>query len=290
MNASARSGPRKGAALRALLLDFRRVTGVDSSGWHNFHKIVELGAQDRFRVVLSQLPRGLEQAVRLEGMLDAGCDHVRLVEDIDRGLEFLEEELLAWPSCGLAEAPAAFDGADREPALVDGLAAYAERRAFDPGEALIGQGDASEDVFIVRSGWIAVVVDGPNGEKIRLRRAGPGTVVGEIAFILRRPRTASAIADTAVVADRLSPAALARMAAEDPHLLLACRRPSCASSPGASPTAPSSPCSSAASRAAQSSGKPNSLGSRQTNSSRSSSMPVCRSGEVDARWSGPARR
>jgi SulP family sulfate permease len=170
--------------------------------------------------VLSQLPRGLEQAVRLEGMLDAGCDHVRLVEDIDRGLEFLEEELLALGSYGLTEAPAAFDGAGSEPALVDGLAAYAERRAFAPGEALIRQGDASEDVFIVRSGWIAVVVDEPNGEKIRLRRAGPGTVVGEIAFILRRPRTASAIADTAVVADRLSAAALARMAADDPHLLL----------------------------------------------------------------------
>ena len=91
-----RARTEEGPALRALLLDFRRVTGVDSSGWHNFRKIVELGAQDRFRVVLSQLPPAWSRPLRLEGMLDARlrpCPPGRA--DIDRGLEFLEEELLA---------------------------------------------------------------------------------------------------------------------------------------------------------------------------------------------------
>src|SRR5262249_3890232 len=146
------------------------------------------GLQDRFRVVFSQLPPALEQAVRLEGILDARHPHVRLVADMDRGLELLEEETLAAAPSGLAEAPAVFAGAAQEPALIEGLAGYAERWSFAPGEALIRQGDASEDVFIVRSGWIIVLVSGPHGEMIRLRRSGPGTVVGEIAFLLRRPR------------------------------------------------------------------------------------------------------
>ena len=188
--------------------NFRRVTGVDSSGWHNFRKIVDLGHQDRFHVVLSRLPAALEQAVRLEGIVDARHTHVRLVPDMDHGLELLEEETLAAQPCGLGEAPALFVDAAAETALSEGLADYAERWSFAPGEALIRQGDASEDVFIVRSGWIAIVIDGPGGEKIRLRRAGPGTVVGEIAFILRRPRTAWAVADTPVTADRLTAAAI----------------------------------------------------------------------------------
>ena len=208
--------------LCALVLDFRRVTGVDSSGWHNFRKIVDLGAQDRFRVVLSQLPQVLREAMLAEGLLDARNDHVRQVHDIDRGLELLEEELLAAHPCGLAEAPTLYDAA--EPPLLDGLDGYAERRSFAPGEALIRQGDGSEDVFIIRSGWIAIVVDGAGGERIRLRRAGPGTVVGELAFILRRPRTAWAVADTAVIADRLTAAAIARMATEDPLLLVRLQR------------------------------------------------------------------
>ena len=146
--------------------------------------------------------------------------HVRLVQTSTAAWSSWRRS--RWPvvPCGLDEAPAVFAGAASEPALIEGLADYAERWSFAPGEALIRQGDASEDVFIVRSGWIAIVVDRPQGETIRLRRAGPGTVVGEIAFLLRRPRSASAIADTPVEADRLSAAALSRMAAEDPHLLL----------------------------------------------------------------------
>ena len=85
---------------------------------------------------------------------------------------------------------------------------------------LIRQGDASDDVYIVRQGSITILVDGPDGGRIRLRTAGPGTVIGEIAFILRQPRTAWAVADTPVVADRVSRAAVARMAAEEPRLLL----------------------------------------------------------------------
>ena len=45
--------------------------------------------------------------------------------------------------------------------------------------------------------------------------------MGEIAFILRRPRTAWAVADTAVTADRITRADVARMAAEEPQLLVA---------------------------------------------------------------------
>lgn len=212
---------RERPLLRGLVLDFRRVTGVDSSGWHNFRKIVDLGAQDHFQVMLSQLPQTLRQAMLTEGLIGPRNRHVRQVDDIDRGLELLEDELLAARPCGLAEAQLADDAA--EP-LLDGLDGYAERRSFAPGEALIRQGDASEDVFIIRSGWIAIVLDGAGSGKIRLRRAGPGTVVGELAFILRRPRTAWAVADTAVTADRLTAAALARMAEEDPLLLVRLQR------------------------------------------------------------------
>ena len=49
-------------------------------------------------------------------------------------------------------------------------------------------------------------------------------MVGELAFILRRPRTAWAVADTAVIADRLTAAAIARMATEDPLLLVRLQR------------------------------------------------------------------
>ena len=143
-----------------------------------------------------------------------------MVHDLDRGLECIENLCLAQRPPGLAEAAPAFDHGPFEPAITERLGAYVEPRTFAAGATLIRQGDASDDVYIVRQGSITILVDGPDGSRIRLRTAGPGTVIGEIAFILRRPRTAWAVADTEVQADRISRAAVARMAAEEPQLLL----------------------------------------------------------------------
>ncbi|MFL5335707.1 MAG: cyclic nucleotide-binding domain-containing protein [Geminicoccaceae bacterium] len=206
--------------LGAVLLDFRRVAGVDSSGWHNFRRVAELGGQHGFEIVFSHLPQRLEQLLRLETVIGAHRPHVRLVDDLDRGLECIENLTLARRPPGLAEAAATFDGGPFDPAITERLGTYVEPRTFAAGETLIRQGDASDDVYIVRRGSISILVDGPEGGRIRLRTAGPGTVIGEIAFILRQPRTAWAVADTEVRADRISRAAVARMAAEEPQLLL----------------------------------------------------------------------
>ena len=209
--------------LRAVLLDFSRVSGIDSSGWHNFRKIVELGQQHGFQVVLTRLPPAVARLLQIEAVAGPRLPHVRVLPDLDRGLEWLEEAALVPGRAdhGLAEARAAF-GTDPLAAFPpERLAGYAEGCRFAAGEALIAQGETSDDVYILRDGTISIAVEGADGGRIRLRTAGPGTVVGEIAFILRRPRTAWAVADTAVTADRITRAAVARMAAEEPQLLLA---------------------------------------------------------------------
>jgi SulP family sulfate permease len=211
------------AHLRAVLLDFSRVSGVDSSGWHNFRKIVELAQQRGFDVVLTRVAPAVERLLQLEGVAGPRLPHVRVLPDLDRGLEWLEEATLARPApAGCLEEAAASFSADPSTAFApERLQGYAQSCSFAAGEHLIAQGDMSDDVFILRQGSISIVVDGPEGGRIRLRTAGPGAVVGEIAFILRRPRTAWAVADTPVTADRITRAAVARMAAEEPHLLLA---------------------------------------------------------------------
>lgn len=213
----------QGAPLRAVLLDFSRVSGVDSSGWHNFRKIVELADQRGFDIVLTRLPPAVKRLLQLEGVAGPRLPHVRVLPDLDRGLEWLEEVTLARPAPGscLEESSATFAPDPSAAFTPERLQGYAQSCSFAAGEHLIAQGDMSDDVYILRSGSISIVVDGPEGGRIRLRTAGPGTVVGEIAFILRRPRTAWAVADTPVTADRITRAAVARMAAEEPHLLLA---------------------------------------------------------------------
>ena len=165
----------------------------------------------------------MERLLQLEAVAGPRLPQVQVLPDLDRGLEWLEDATLACPELGfgLAEATTPFGHDPLAAFPPERLQGYAERCGFAAGETLIAQGDTSDDVYILRSGSISIAVDGPEGGRIRLRTAGPGTVVGEIAFILRRPRTAWAVADTHVTADRITRADVARMAAEEPQLLVA---------------------------------------------------------------------
>ena len=57
-----------------------------------------------------------------------------------------------------------------------------------------------------------------DGNRIRLRKYLPGTVVGEVGALLGSRRTASVIADGIVTAYRLSRSAIERMKMERPEI------------------------------------------------------------------------
>jgi SulP family sulfate permease len=59
---------------------------------------------------------------------------------------------------------------------------------------------------------------------IRIRRTGPGTVLGELGFYLDTPRTASVIADGPGKAYRLTTESLDKMEVSDPELASALHR------------------------------------------------------------------
>ena len=92
---------------------------------------------------------------------------------------------------------------------------YAERRRYAKGEALIRQGDVSRDLFYIERGSVTVILTLADGEHVRLRTMGAGTVVGEIAAYLERPRSASVVADDETLAVLLTGAALAEMRERD---------------------------------------------------------------------------
>lgn len=62
---------------------------------------------------------------------------------------------------------------------------------IEPGTVLIDQGDAGLDCFVVLDGTAAVYI----GSEY-VNSAGKGSVVGEMALVDHRPRSASVIAET----------------------------------------------------------------------------------------------
>lgn len=68
-------------------------------------------------------------------------------------------------------------------------------RRLEPGEILFLAGMGGEEAYLVRRGEIAIYVT-RDGQDVELGRAGPGKIVGEMALLDGRPRSAAARAIT----------------------------------------------------------------------------------------------
>ncbi len=87
-----------------------------------------------------------------------------------------------------------FEGFDQ--AALERIAALGEPVDVEAGATVIEQGDVGLEAFVVRSGELQVSVSGQ-----AVATAGPGSIVGEMALIDRRPRSASvtALTDSVVI-------------------------------------------------------------------------------------------
>jgi CRP/FNR family transcriptional regulator, cyclic AMP receptor protein len=83
-------------------------------------------------------------------------------------------------------------GAD--PAALTEAARLARCISLRPGEAAIGLGDTTNDVFLVADGAVRIVVHTRLGQEVIFGDLGPGELFGEMAAIDGAPRSASVTA------------------------------------------------------------------------------------------------
>ena len=91
-------------------------------------------------------------------------------------------------------------------AALQGLLAAATERSFQPGEALMTQGEPAEGLLILIEGTAHARLEDPDckegsdkdSDDRCIGRFVPGDVVGEMALVTREPRTATVIADSSV--------------------------------------------------------------------------------------------
>jgi SulP family sulfate permease len=200
-------------SLRYLLVDLRRVTGMDSSVVMAFRRVSLLAETHGFELlfcggsepVLDKLHRG--GVVPSEGV-------VRFEPDLDRGLQTVEDGLLTD-----ARQLVSGDGSGAPLAgLPERLENYFERQTLPAGTVLIRQGDPSDDLFVLESGRLNVEATTPEGTRMRLSTVSSGVMVGEVAMYLGTRRGADVVAETPSVVLRLSRASIERMETEDPEL------------------------------------------------------------------------
>jgi SulP family sulfate permease len=206
-------------APRYLVIDLRRVTGVDSSAVVSFVKVMRLAEANGFELVFTGGSDRVRRQLERGGVV--ASELVRFEPDLDRGLQRCEEGLLA-------EAAGTVPAGDGSRAVLagmpPGLRTYLERESLPEGTVLIRQDESAEDLFVVESGRLNVETLTAEGTRMRLRTMRPGVVVGEMAMYTGVPRSADVVAETPSVVLRLRRSSIERIEAEEPELAAALHR------------------------------------------------------------------
>lgn len=81
-----------------------------------------------------------------------------------------------------------------DPHGIDTAAKLGRRREMGAGERIVDQGRVGDACFVIGTGQASVYI---RGEYVNT--VGPGSVIGEMALLEHRPRSATVVADTDMV-------------------------------------------------------------------------------------------
>ena len=206
-----------------LILDFRRVTGLDSSAMFSLTKVKDLADTHDFTLAFTHLSDEARGELERNGLVID--ERIRFFADLDHGLEWCEEQLLAVTLVTAKLIPFVLEYQLAELGFkkADGtkLRAYLEKIQLKEGEYLIHQGEPFHDLYFIEMGQVSIYLEMEAGKRVRVHTPGTGTIVGELGFYLDVPRSASVIADYNTIAYRPTQRAMDEMKANDPALAIA---------------------------------------------------------------------
>jgi SulP family sulfate permease len=206
---------------RFVIIDFRGVVGMDSSGVSSFVKIARAAERSSATLVFS----GMSQAVAEQWLAgsegaDAAIEHFG---DLDHAMEWCEDQIIEHYGMEPGASHSLIYWLTEElqsVALAERLAAHLYPRTLQMGEVLCRQGEPSEELFLIESGRIAIVVD-MEGEPHRLRSLGERTFFGEMGIYRHMDRSASAFAERETHVHVLTLEAFVGMEKNEPDLAVA---------------------------------------------------------------------
>ncbi|HUN50697.1 MAG TPA: cyclic nucleotide-binding domain-containing protein [Candidatus Sulfotelmatobacter sp.] len=107
--------------------------------------------------------------------------------------------------------------ANIEPSKLKLLAFTSERLTFQPGQAIMREGELGDDAYVIINGSADVLVNTPAGP-LKVASMAKNAFVGEIAMLCDVPRTATIVASSEVVTLRISKELFFRLIREFPQM------------------------------------------------------------------------
>ncbi len=209
--------------IRFVVLDFRLVSGLDSSAVLSFIKMRQF-VQQRARLVLTHLDSTILQQLQQGGCILPKNEVIQIFSDLDRGIEWCEDRILESLSLRRRRSlPLALQMNEvfADALQVSSFIGYLQKMQVPAEHFVFRPGDFSDTLYFIESGQVTVVLHLKEGQTRRLRTLGAGMILGENSFYLGVCHTTSAIADQPSTLYGLSNASLQAMRQEQPQVAAA---------------------------------------------------------------------
>jgi SulP family sulfate permease len=191
-----------------MLFDMRRVQSMDYTAAHLFEqmhvRLKEHGGELLFCGMPSSLPsrQNINRYLASLGLVGGRDGGIRVFEMRDEGLEWMEDRILegaGWvprdraPPLALEQIELA---RNLDAAVIGELAKCVQARSVRAGESIFATGDEGDEVFLIRSGKVRILLPLTGGKHHLLATFSRGNFFGEMAFLDRGRRSADAVAKT----------------------------------------------------------------------------------------------
>jgi SulP family sulfate permease len=199
---------------KVILLDLKRVTGIDISALNTFVQIRALCEASGVRLIYSGVGRETKRSLLMMEAVSTEHNEPLLFSDADYAVEYMEDVVLE-SYASQAQGGSIHNHLMRifgDEEKVDILFEHMTRVEIEGSDILFEQNDPEDGLYMLEKGSMtALIGTSDNGFK-RVKKFRPGSLLGELsAYTAERIRTATVIADEDSVLYFPSSDSLARM-------------------------------------------------------------------------------
>jgi len=209
-----------------VILDFRLVTGIDSSVTQGFQKILILSEQYEVNIFLTDLNPEMKKFFESANLL--GPEKFRDFKTLDYSLQWCEDQMLEAHGVHVSQSHHDIHEELKSMYLkesqIETFIKYLKPISYRQGQYICKQGDPAASMFFIESGRVTAQLELPGGKTIRLITMGPGTIFGEMGLYTDAPRSAAVIIDEDATLYELTEENLKQMQDDYPEIATALHR------------------------------------------------------------------
>ena len=212
----------KGGNYKAILLDLKRVTGMDISALKTFLQIRRICEASGVQLMYSGIPRGTEQRIVMMGAVSMEKGKPLFFKEADYAVEYIENVILeelgenAETKSVATYLQELLHDQDKVRILMSAM----DRVEIGVGQTLFQQGDDDTGLYMLEHGSMTALIGTKTSGMRRVKKFNAGSVIGEMSsYTPDKKRTATIIANEPSVLYHLSSKKMASMDESDSWLV-----------------------------------------------------------------------